>query len=325
MFFLEIALHTLKDTAKILPFLFLTYLLMEFLEHRSGSMTERWLRRSGKIGPLVGGALGIAPQCGFSAAASGLYAGRVITTGTLIAVYLSTSDEMLPIMISKGAPLPEILKLLITKLILGVAAGFAIDWITSFVIKKRHAPQEHHHEHAHHHHHEHHEHEHHDHEHHDHEHHHDHDHSAHPHITEFCERENCKCEDGVLLSALKHTAKVAVFILLITYALNAVIHLIGEDTIASVILDRPVLGNLIAALVGLIPNCASSVILTEMYLAGVVPIGATLSGLLVNSGIALAILFRNNRPLKDSFRILLLLFVIGFVSGTLIDLTGILG
>lgn len=318
MFFLEILLHTLLDTAKLLPFLFLTYLLMEFLEHRSSSVTERWLQRSGKIGPLVGGTLGIAPQCGFSAAASGLYAGRVITTGTLIAVYLSTSDEMLPIMISEGAPVPEILKLLAAKLVIGVAAGFAIDLITVLVSKRRQTePHEHEHHHEHDHHHEH---------HHDHDHEHDHHHEhAHPAISEFCERENCKCEDHFALSALKHTLRVTVFILVISYALNAIIHLIGEDAIASVVLDRPVLGNLIASLVGLIPNCASSIVLTEMYLTGMIPIGATLSGLLVNSGIALAILFRNNRPLKDSFRILLILFAIGFACGVLVDLTGILG
>ena len=132
----EILLHTLLDTAKLLPFLFLTYLLMEFLEHRSGNAAANWLRRSGGIGPLVGGAMGIVPQCGFSAAASGLYAGRIITAGTLIAVYLSTSDEMLPILISHGAPLSLIFKILGTKLAVGVAAGFAVDAVSRLCRRK---------------------------------------------------------------------------------------------------------------------------------------------------------------------------------------------
>ena len=123
--FCEILWHTVTDTAKLIPFLFLSYLLMEFLEHRSSGAAEAWLRRSGRIGPLIGGAFGVLPQCGFSAAASGLYAGRIITAGTLIAVYLSTSDEMLPILISRGAPLPLVLKILGTKLLVGIVAGFA--------------------------------------------------------------------------------------------------------------------------------------------------------------------------------------------------------
>ena len=286
---LHLIVHSLLDTAKLVPFLFFTYLLMEYLEHRSENVTERWLRGAGKVGPLVGGTLGIVPQCGFSAAASGLYAGRIITTGTLIAVCLSTSDEMLPIMISRGAPLPIVLKILATKLCIGIIAGFAIDGISVLLRKKR-----------------------------------GHDHDEHSHIEDICERENCNCGDHFALSALKHTLHITLFIFLITLALDTAIHFIGEDRIATAVLDRPVLGNFVSALVGLIPNCASSVILTELYLGGVIPAGAMLSGLLVNSGIALTILFRNNRPVRDSFRILSILFAIGLFSGILIDLTGIL-
>ena len=286
---LHLILHSILDTAKLVPFLFLTYLLMEYLEHRSANVTERWLRGAGKIGPLVGGTLGVVPQCGFSAAASGLYAGRIITTGTLIAVYLSTSDEMLPIMISEGAPITTMLKILGTKLLIGIVAGFAIDGVSCLIRQK-----------------------------------HGHNRDEHSHIEDICERENCNCGDHFAFSALKHTLHITVFILLITFALNTAIHFIGEDQIAAAVLDRPILGNFVSSLIGLIPNCASSVILTELYLGGVIPAGAMLSGLLVNSGVALTILFRNNRPVKDSFRILLILFAIGFFSGILIDLTGIL-
>ena len=143
-------------------------------------------------------------------------------------------------------------------------------------------------------------------------------------IEELCERENCKCEDHFALSALKHTLRITLFILVISFAINAIIHLAGEEFIASLLLGRPVLGNLVAAMVGLIPNCASSVAITNLYLESVISAGAMMSGLLVNSGIALTILFRNNRPVKDSLRVLCLLFLIGLSCGILIDLTGFL-
>ena len=277
-------LHTLEDTAKVVPFLFLSYLLMEFLEHKAGGAPERWLRTSGKIGPLVGGALGVLPQCGFSAAATGFYTGRMITTGTLIAVYLSTSDEMLPILISSGAPVPTILKLLATKLIIGIGAGFAIDGITRLLMRGKEKEQE-------------------------------------PGIEELCERENCDCGDRFVLSALKHTAYITAFLLIFTFVLNIGIELVGEENIQSVVLDRPVLGSLLAALVGLIPNCASSVVLTSLFVDGVISSGALLSGLMVNAGVGLAILFRNNRPVKDSLRVVAILFGISVVCGILIDAT----
>lgn len=277
-------LHTLIDTAKVVPFLFLTYLLMEFLEHKAGGAPERWLRGSGKIGPLIGGALGVLPQCGFSAAATGFYTGRIVTTGTLIAVYLSTSDEMLPILISGGAPIPVILKLLGTKLVIGIAAGFAIDGIARWICRGKKNEQE-------------------------------------PQIEELCERENCDCGDRFVLSALKHTAYITVFLLLFTFVMTIGIELIGEENIKSVVLDRPVLGSLLAALVGLIPNCASSVALTSLFVDGVLSSGALLSGLMVNAGVGLAILFRNNRPVKDSLRVVAILLGISVISGILIDLT----
>ena len=278
------AWHTLIDTAKIVPFLFLTYLLMEFLEHKAGGAPERWLRTSGKIGPLVGGALGVLPQCGFSAAATGFYTGRMITTGTLIAVYLSTSDEMLPILISSGAPLPTVLKLLATKLAIGVAAGFAIDGITRLIVRATGKEQE-------------------------------------PQIEELCERENCDCGDRFVLSALKHTAYITIFLLIFSFVLTLGIELVGEENIQSLVLNRPVLGSLLAGLVGLIPNCASSVALTSLFVDGVLSSGALLSGLMVNAGVGLAILFRNNRPVRDSLRVVAILFGISVVCGILIDLT----
>ena len=283
---IDVIIDTLLDTLKLLPFLYLTYLLMEFLEHRSGGAAERCLTRSGQVGPFLGSALGILPQCGFSAAATGLYTGRIITTGTLIAVFLSTSDEMLPILISEGAPVAFILKILATKFTVGVFAGFVIDIITKLLNKNKSVRYE-------------------------------------PQIEELCEREKCHCGNNFALSALTHTLHITIFVLICSFALNTAIHFIGEDTISSIVLTRPFLANIISAIVGLIPNCASSVILTELYLEGIISVGSMLSGLLVNAGIALALLFRNNRPVQDSFRIVGILLLIGICVGTLIDVTPI--
>ena len=277
-------IHTLTDTLKILPFLFLTYLLMEFLEHKAGGAPERWLRGSGKVGPLLGALLGMLPQCGFSAAATGLYTGRIITVGTLIAVYLSTSDEMLPILISGGTSVPLMLKLLGVKMLVGIVAGFVIDGVFRLFRRRSHEEQQ-------------------------------------PQIEELCEREKCECGDRFVLSALKHTGYITLFLLLFTFLMNGAVELIGEERISALVLNRPVLGSVLSAFVGLIPNCASSVVLTSLYMEGVLSSGAMLSGLMVNAGIGLAILFRNNRPVWDSFRVLLILWSVSVVCGILIDVT----
>ena len=281
----EILLHTLVDTLKIVPFLFLTYLFMEFLEHKSGDLATNMLKASGRIGPLAGSLLGAFPQCGFSAAAVGLYTGRIITTGTLLAIWLSTSDEMLPILISGGAPLALIVKIVIFKIAVGMVAGFALD-LVSFVIRKRKNST-----------------------------------ANTPCIEEFCEREGCRCNEHFFISALRHTVSITIFVLFFTLVLNLIIHGVGEDKLATLVLDRKILGNLLAGMVGLIPNCAASIALTKLYLGGVISIGAMLSGLLVGAGVGIALLFRNNRPLRDTVRVVAILWCIGALAGILVDLT----
>lgn len=282
---LEILHHTLTDTAKLVPFLYLTYLLMEFLEHKAGGAPQRWLKGSGKFGPLFGSALGLLPQCGFSAAVTGCYTGRIVTVGTLLAVYLSSSDEMLPILLAGGATPALICKVLGVKLTVGMLVGFAADLLVRLFWKKHPAEK------------------------------------SEPCIEELCEREHCHCEQHFALSALRHTVHVTLFLLGVTFLLNLVIHGVGEDKLAELVSNRPLTGNILAALVGVIPNCASSVVLTELYLEGVIPIGTMLSGLLVNSGVAIALLFRNNRPVKNSFLILGILLLTGITVGTILDVT----
>lgn len=277
---LDVILDSIIDSIKLLPFLFLTYLAMEYLEHKAGEKMQEAIRKSGKGGPVIGSILGIFPQCGFSAAASNLYAGRIITMGTLVAIYLSTSDEMLPIMISQNVGIAMIAKILICKVIIGMAAGFAVD----FVFRKQEKNMQ---------------------------------------IEHLCEQHNCHCEEGIWKSALHHTIEIFVYILIISLALNLVIALIGEEVLANLILNRPVLGELIAGLVGLIPNCAASVTITQLYLKGVLSAGAMLAGLLVGSGVGILVLVRVNDNRKENLRIIGLVYVIGVAAGILTELLGV--
>ncbi len=271
--------HTFLDTLKVLPFLYLMYLLMEFLEHKAGENIEEKIRSCGRFGPALGAVLGLVPQCGFSAMASGLYVARVITRGTLIAIFLATSDEMLLIMISQSVPASLILKVLFVKLLIGMMAGFLIDL---FWKKQTHHPHE--------------------------------------EIHHLCEKENCHCEGNLWLSALKHTLHIALFLFLITLGLDVAIHFLGEERLAATVLNLPVLGNGLAALVGLIPNCAASVVITELYLSGMISVGSMLSGLLAGSGLGMLMLFRVNEKKKDSALILALTVGIALIVGITIDL-----
>ena len=279
---LEMTLHALEhafiDGVKLLPFLFLTYFAMEWLEHRAGEKVNNLVQKSGKLGPLVGGALGVVPQCGFSAAASGLYAGRVITIGTLLAIYLSTSDEMLPILISNQAPIMLVIKLLLAKAAIGIAAGFVLDLCIR--------PKE----------------------------------AGHAHIHEICEHEHCKCEKSILKSALIHTVKIAFFILLIGFLLELFFEAAGEEVLAGLILSHRILGPVLAGLVGLIPNCASSVAITQLYLEGALGLGSMMAGLLANAGVGLLVLFKVNHHRGENIKILGLLYGIGVAAGLMISL-----
>ena len=285
--FLEVLLDTGIDALKLLPFLFITYLIMEYIEHKTGDKTKNIIKKSGKWGPVFGAILGIFPQCGFSAAAANLYAGKVITLGTLIAIFLSTSDEMLPILISEAAPIDIILKILATKLVIGIIAGVVIDFVGQ-AFKKKKEKQE--------------------------------NEEAVEEIGHMCEHEHCHCEkEGILKSSIKHTLNIFIFIIIISLVMNIAIYFIGEEKISNLILNMPVVGPLIAGVVGLIPNCASSVILTQLYLQNVISVGSMIGGLLVGSGIGILILFRVNENFRENIKILAILYLIGVLSGIIID------
>lgn len=277
---IDIILETIIDSIKLLPFLFITYLIMEYIEHKTSKKARETIKKSGKFGPLIGALVGIVPQCGFSVSATNLYAARVITLGTLISVYLATSDEMLPILITEKVPIGTILTILAIKLVIGIIAGFAID----FVIRKfKKEEQE-------------------------------------EKIEELCEHDHCHCENGIIVSAIKHTLNIAIYILIITMVINWVISLIGEENIANFVSQNVVFGPVLAGIVGLVPNCASSVILTQLFVENVISMAVLIAGLLVNAGVGLLVLFRTNKNIRENFKIVFILYFIGVASGIILEL-----
>lgn len=281
----DVVMDTLLDGIKLFPFLLITYLVMEYIEHKTSSKTQQIMKNSGKWGPIAGSILGVVPQCGFSAAASNLYAGRIITVGTLAAVFLSTSDEMLPILISEQVNPVTIIRILAVKVLIGMVIGFLLDLI---IRRKKGTEKEEF------------------------------------RIEHMCDHEHCHCKEGkIFRSAFNHTLQIFIFILVISFLLNLLIGYVGEDKLAALISGKPVLGPMLSALIGLIPNCASSVVLTQLYLEGVLGAGAMIAGLLSGSGVGLLVLYRVNDDLKENLKITIMLYVVGVVFGILIEMLGI--
>ncbi|MBQ4156297.1 MAG: arsenic efflux protein [Clostridia bacterium] len=285
---LEIVIHALKHTVleslKLLPFIFLVFLFLEYIEHKMNEKSHELIHKAGNFGPLIGSVLGAVPQCGFSAMASNLYATRVITLGTLVSIFLSTSDEMFVIMLARAdkSSITKGLILISIKIIIALVVGFVID----FILKKKNVKES-------------------------------------ERIHDFCEQEHCKCEHGVLRSAIHHTLRVIFFIFIVSLLLNFAIEYFGEEILAKLLLKNSIFAPVLAGVVGLIPNCASSVIITEMYLSKAISFGSCLSGLLVGSGVGMLILFKVNRPMKKNIFIAFLVFLIGVSFGVIADLIGI--
>lgn len=277
---LHILEHTLLETVRLLPFLFITYLIMEYIEHKTSNKVKETIQKSGKFGPVLGAIVGIFPQCGFSVSATNLYAARVITLGTLISVYLATSDEMLPILLTEAVPATTILTILGIKLVIGVIAGLVIDTVVRLAKKDETEEQK---------------------------------------IEELCEHEHCHCDESIIISSLKHTLNIIIFIFVITLIINGIIEFIGEETIANFVSKNIILGPLVAGLIGLIPNCASSVILTELFIENVISMPMLISGVAVNAGVGLLVLFKTNKNLKENLKIVGLLYAIGVFSGVILQ------
>ena len=276
------------DTIKLIPFLFVTYLVMEALERKTSDHTTNLIANVGRFGPVAGALVGIVPQCGFSAAAASLYSGGLISVGTLLAVFLSTSDEMLPIFISEQVALPSILRILLSKAVLGMVSGLAVDFLLRFTRYRS---------------------------------------KTEKHVRDLCDEEHCGYEEeegSVLHSALVHTLHIVLFVFLITVALTIAVESLGEERVAGFLTGRPVVGTFLAAMFGLIPNCASSVLITQLYLDGMLGAGQMMAGLLVGAGVGLLVLFRtNDRHPKENIKVMGLLYCAGVFWGLVIELLGI--
>lgn len=275
---IDVLLDTLLDIVKLLPFLFVSFLILEILEHKLSNKSKKVITSSGKFGPFVGALLGGIPQCGFSVLATNFYVTRVITLGTLIAIYLSTSDEMLPILIANQVPIIEIVKIVGLKIGIGMVVGFIIDFITRSTVKED---------------------------------------------FNICEHEHCDCDHSLIKSTTIHTLKTILFIGIATLILNTVFYFVSEDAIKELFLSNYVIGSFLSPLLGLIPNCAASVILTELYLNGVLSLGTTIGGLLTGSGVAILVLFKNNKNLKENLKIVAIIYTVGVISALILNIIGI--
>lgn len=274
---LDSMIDAIIDTLKILPYLFITFIILELLEHKLSQKNEKILKKNKKYGPFIGGVLGALPQCGFSTMAASLFSSRVITIGTVIAIFLSTSDEMLPIMISEHVDILLLLKIIGFKVLVGITIGFIVDL---FYRNKEENT-----------------------------------------VKELCDDENCHCEEkGIILSSIIHTLKICIFILIANILINFIIFKIGEDNLSNLLLHKNIITYFIASLIGLIPNCAGSVIITELYLSKLITIGNLLSGLLTGSGLGLLILFKVNKNLKENIIVLSIIYFVGIIIGILVDL-----
>ena len=271
------------DTLKALPFLFVAFLVIEFLEHRAQDKIKHIFTRAGIAGPFIGTILGCIPQCGFSVMSANLYSSGIITLGTLISVFLSTSDEAIILLATAQNGGYEIFKLLITKIIVSIIFGYIIYLID----KKRHHKHHHHH-----------------------------------HSHDLCEHDHCGCEEdgSVLKPALIHTAKVFGFLLLFTIIIDLFVAFIGTDSLSHLLLSESVLQPFLAGIIGFIPNCASSVLLTQLYISGTLSFGSLVAGLCANAGAGMLILFRNKKKLKENVKILGLLYICSVVPGILLHL-----
>ena len=272
---LDVIKDTVIDSLKLLPFLFLTFLLMEYFEHKMQNKSKRIVEKAGKFGPVIGSFLGVIPQCGFSVAATNLYATRIITLGTLISIYLSTSDEMLPILLSEKVEFSLIAEVLLIKIIVGITCGFIID----LVYRKKEKVE----------------------------------------IEEFCHDKHCDCSHSILKSTLRHTFDIFIFIFIISFILNLAFSYLGEDVISNILMKDSIFGSFLTSLLGLIPNCFSSVLITQLYLKNTISFASLIGGLLTGSGVALLVLFRVNKDKKENLRILFLLYLIGALTGLLIS------
>lgn len=320
--FADVLVDSVADTIKLIPFLLLTYIAMEALEHGTAGTAERLIARADKSGPVVGAALGALPQCGFSAMAATLYAGRVISAGTLVAVILSTSDELIPVFMANRVSFGQMAAIVGTKVLIGMVVGLVVD----VILRALHRAGD-----------------------------------GHPHIAELCARAHCHCGDAdlrepsdhghahahdyvhthdhghahdhdhaghgrwwhIVHSALIHTGEVSLFIFGITLVFGLAIELLGQEALAGALGTHPVRAVFLSALIGLIPNCGASVAISQLYIDGTLATGPMLAGLLVSGGMGLLVLFRTNYDQYQNVEIAAFVYAVGVTCGLVASALGI--
>ena len=273
--------QSLIETLKVLPFLFLAFLVIEFLEHKAQDKVKHLFTRAGSFGPFIGTLLGCIPQCGFSVMSANLYSSGIITLGTLIAVFLSTSDEAVILLATAENGSYEIARLLITKIIIALIFGYTI-----YIIERKNNKCHHHHSH------------------------------------DLCEHDHCGCHEhgGVIKPALIHTVKVFGFLLLFTIAVDLLVSFIGTERLSYLLLSESVFQPFLSAIIGFIPNCASSVLLTHLYIEGTLSFGALVAGLCTNAGAGTLILFRNKAKFKENIKIVGIMYICAVIPGIILHL-----
>ncbi len=272
---LDVFVDALLDCLKMLPFLFVAFLLVEWAEHQAGSFFEILMKKAGRAAPVAGSLLGCVPQCGFGVLASNLYAAGLISLGTLLSVYLSTSDEAVLILLAHPESISLVGWLLLCKLIIGLLFGFLLNAL----VKRN---------------------------------------NKDPH--DLCHGCGCSSHSGIVKPALRHAAKIFLFLFLVTLCIGLVMEFGGEALLEKVLLTDSPMQPLLTALVGLIPNCAASVLLTQLLLEGTISFGAAVSGLCSGAGIGLLVLFRVNKNVKENLCIVALLYILSALSGFVIQL-----
>ena len=278
---IDVLLCSLTDTLKMLPFLFLAFLMIEYLEHKAQEKIKHIFKSAGITGPLIGTVLGCIPQCGSSLMSANLYSSGIIALGTLIAVFLATSDEAIILLAAAPNGAFEVLRLLITKIVIALVFGYII-----YAVEKKCSHKHEHHHHSH----------------------------------DLCEHDRCGCEESgsVLKPALIHTVKVFFFLFLFTFIIDFSSSLLGMDKISSVLLSNSAFQPLLSALIGFIPNCASSVLLTQLYISGTLSFGSLIAGLCTNAGAGMLILFRNKKKIKDNIKILGIIYICSVIPGIIL-------
>ncbi len=271
----NLALHTFVDIFYLIPYLYVTYLVLEYIEHRAHARIRNYIRSTRKFGPLVGALLSPVSGCGLSATAANFYVTRLISLGTLVAIYLATADEMLPLLISAGISGQIIIKILAFKIMFAAFIGFILDLYTT---RKKQSFE----------------------------------------INNLCAHDHCGCHhESIFKSAFIHTAQITVFIFIISFILNLIFELSGTEFLNDLISRNPMSSILMSAAIGLIPNCAMSVGLTQLYIENVLPIAALISGVLSNAGVGLLVFYKTSHSIKETVKIAGLLFLFSILGGNL--------